>query len=285
MTRVNCLEGSYAHHYTTNATQHERPPDPTPGVATAYSRRRSCRRLRITAPTPREPEDVRRRRRQQPRGALSAQPLSGSRSLADRTPRGGAHAALRPSGPSSPPRPANHSAFNRSGQRGARNFQHPASQSPSPTGDGRGNLPRRLGDTGPTCLHASRRCAEPHGADVASLGAHRGSQWGWVRGRPGGPAGRKLRLWSGKAVGWPRRPSLGRGDREPGDHKGLRLEGRTGRGGRRWLGRAQRPGASPKDGGTRRRAVGGLAAGQRATAATKKGVLPPRRGIEPRSPA
>ena len=284
-TRVNCLEGSYAHHYTTNATQHERPPDPTPGVATAYSRRRSCRRLRITAPTPREPEDVRRRRRQQPRGALSAQPLSGSRSLADRTPRGGAHAALRPSGPSSPPRPANHSAFNRSGQRGARNFQHPASQSPSPTGDGRGNLPRRLGDTGPTCLHASRRCAEPHGADVASLGAHRGSQWGWVRGRPGGPAGRKLRLWSGKAVGWPRRPSLGRGDREPGDHKGLRLEGRTGRGGRRWLGRAQRPGASPKDGGTRRRAVGGLAAGQRATAATKKGVLPPRRGIEPRSPA
>ena len=43
--------------------------------------------------------------------------------------------------------------------------------------------------------------------------------------------------------------------------------------------------ASPKGRGRRRRDPGGLAAGQRATAATKKGVWPPRRGIEPRSPA
>lgn len=281
-TRVNCLEGSYAHHYTTNATQPGRPPDAGPGLAPAYSRRRRRRRRprrRIPAPTPRQPEALRRRRRhQQPRGAPCASALRRGRGPPARRPCG--PAALR-----SPPRPANASALTSGGQRGARSFPHPAGQSPSPPGAGRGHFPRRLGDTGPSCLHASRRCAEPHGGGVASLGAHRGSRWGWVRGRPGGPAGRKLWLWSGKAVGWPRRPSLGRGDRAPGDHKGLGLEGRTGRGGRRWLGRAPRPGASPKGGGTRQRAPGGLAAGQRATAATKKGVWPPRRGIEPRSPA
>ena len=52
--------------------------------------------------------------------------------------------------------------------------------------------------------------------------------------------GRKVRLWSGKAVAWPRRPSLRPGDRAAGDDKGLRLEGCTGRGGRRWPGRAPR---------------------------------------------
>ena len=223
-TRVNCLEGSYAHHYTTNATQPGRPPDAGPGLAPAYSRRRRRRRRprrRIPAPTPRQPEALRRRRRhQQPRGAPCASALRRGRGPPARRPCG--PAALR-----SPPRPANASALTSGGQRGARSFPHPAGQSPSPPGSGRGHFPRRLGDTGPSCLHASRRCAEPHGGGVASLGAHRGSRWGWVRGRPGGPAGRKLRLWSGKAVGWPRRPSLGRGDRAPGDHKGLGERGST----------------------------------------------------------
>ena len=161
-----------------------------------------------------------RRRHQQPRGAPCASALRRCRGPPARRPCG--PAALR-----SPPRPANASALTSGGQRGARSFPHPAGQSPSPPGAGRGHFPRRLGDTGPSCLHASRRCAEPHGGGVASLGAHRGSRWGWVRGRPGGPAGRKLWLWSGKAVGWPRRPSLGRGDRAPGDHKGLGERGST----------------------------------------------------------
>ena len=50
--------------------------------------------------------------------------------------------------------------------------------------------------------------------------------------------GRQIRLWSGKAVGSPRRPSPRRGDRAPADDKGLRLERCSGRGGRRELGRA-----------------------------------------------
>lgn len=51
-TRVNCLEGSYAHHYTTNAAQPGPPPDPGPGLAPAHSRR-------IPAPTPRQREALR----------------------------------------------------------------------------------------------------------------------------------------------------------------------------------------------------------------------------------
>ncbi|XP_017902034.1 PREDICTED: basic proline-rich protein-like [Capra hircus] len=50
--------------------------------------------------------------------------------------------------------------------------------------------------------------------------------------------GRQIRLWSGKAVGSPRRPSPRRGDRAPADDKGLGLERCSGRGGRRELGRA-----------------------------------------------
>ncbi|CAM9141257.1 unnamed protein product, partial [Rangifer tarandus platyrhynchus] len=61
-TRVNCLEGSYAHHYTTNAAQPGPPPDPGPGLAPAHSR--CCRRRRrIPAPTPRQREALRCRRR------------------------------------------------------------------------------------------------------------------------------------------------------------------------------------------------------------------------------
>nr|XP_042099419.1 basic proline-rich protein-like [Ovis aries] len=262
-TRVNCLEGSYAHHYTTNAPQPGRPPDAGPGLAPAYSRRR----LRIPAPTPRQPEALRRAA-----GAPSSHAAPQARqrhAVAGNPPapppQGGAPAALRPSGPSLPAAARQRlPALTPGGQRGARSFQHPAGQSPTPPGAGRGHFPRRQGDTGPTCLHAAGP-SRAHEPTQAATGGRR------VGGRP---AARQIRLWSGKAVGSPRRPSLRRGDRAPADDKGLRLERCTGRGGRRELGRAP-PSAAPWRLAQRRReetrALGGLAAGQRATAATKKG--------------
>lgn len=274
-TRVNCLEGSYAHHYTTNAPQPGRPPHAGPGLAPAYSRRR----LRIPAPTPRQPEALRRRRRpQQPRGAPSAPALRGRRDPPAPPPCG--PPALR-----SPPRPANASARTPGGQRGARSFQHPAGQSPTPPGAGRGHFPRRQGDTGPTCLHASRRRDEPRGVAVASLRAHSGSHWGSVRGRAAGPPDPAMvgqgRGVAKEALAPPWRPCARRRQRA----QAGALLGQRGSTGARPGTAVGGPGASPKDGGRGRRALGGLAAGQTATAATKKGVLPPRRGIEPRSPA
>ena len=141
----------------------------------------------------------------------------------------------RPSGPSLPAAARQRlPALTPGGQRGARSFQHPAGQSPTPPGAGRGHFPRRQGDTGPTCLHAAGP-SRAHEPTQAATGGRR------VGGRP---AGRQIRLWSGKAVGSPRRPSLRRGDRAPADDKGLRLERCTGRGGRRELGRAP-PSAAP----------------------------------------
>nr|XP_042099428.1 basic proline-rich protein-like [Ovis aries] len=232
-TRVNCLEGSYAHHYTTNAPQPGRPPDAGPGLAPAYSRRR----LRIPAPTPRQPEALRRAA-----GAPSSHAAPQARqrhAVAGNPPapppQGGAPAALRPSGPSLPAAARQRlPALTPGGQRGARSFQHPAGQSPTPPGAGRGHFPRRQGDTGPTCLHAAGP-SRAHEPTQAATGGRR------VGGRP---AARQIRLWSGKAVGSPRRPSLRRGDRAPADDKGLRLERCTGRGGRRELGRAP-PSAAP----------------------------------------
>ena len=123
------------------------PPHPCPDAPSAGG----------SAPPPAPPAAARRPMR------ASATPLRGP-------------PARRPCGPPalrSPPRPANASALSPGGQRGARSFPHPAGQkSPSPPGAGRRHFPRRLGDTGPSCLHASRRCAEPHGGGVASLGAH-----------------------------------------------------------------------------------------------------------------
>ena len=148
------------------------PPFAGPGLAPEYSPRR--RRLRIPAPTPRQspggsvpspspPAALRRHVR------ASATQLPGSTGppAPGRRFQGFAALALR-----SPPRQAHASALSPGRQRGARSFQHPAIQSPSPPGAWRSHFPRRLGDTGPSCLHASRRCAEPHGGGVSSLGAH-----------------------------------------------------------------------------------------------------------------
>ena len=66
-TRVNCLEGSYAHHYTTNATPTRRRTHTTPGTAT--SQRTETRRCRgrlpglPTLPQPQSQSRSRHRRR------------------------------------------------------------------------------------------------------------------------------------------------------------------------------------------------------------------------------
>lgn len=256
-------------------------------TARAAATRRPRARPSILSPPPpphpcpdaRQPEALRRRRRpQQPRGAPSAPALRRRRDPPAPPPCG--PPALR-----SPPRPANASALTPGGQRGARSFQHPAGQSPTPPGAGRGHFPRRQGDTGPTCLHASRRRDEPRGVAVASLRAHSGSHWGSVRGRVAGPPDPAMvgqgRGVAKEALAPPWRPCARRRQRA----QAGALLGQRGSTGARPGTAVGRPGASPKDGGRGRRALGGLAAGQRGTAATKKGVLPPRRGIEPRSPA
>ncbi|XP_017901088.1 PREDICTED: collagen alpha-1(I) chain-like [Capra hircus] len=111
------LEGSYAHHYTTNAPQ---PAAATrrPRLAPAYSRRR---RLRIL-PDARQPEALRRRRRpQQPRGAPARQRYAVA-GIHRPTAQGGAP-RLAPSGPSLP-RGRQRLRPHPGGQRGARSFQH-----------------------------------------------------------------------------------------------------------------------------------------------------------------
>ena len=92
-----------------------------------------------------------------------------------------------------------------------------------------------IGGPGPTGLHASQRCGDStegpsraYEPTQAATGGRCVGEW----------PGRQIRLWSGKAVGSPRRPSPRRGDRAPADDKGLGLERCSGRGGRRELGRA-----------------------------------------------
>ncbi|XP_048071310.1 uncharacterized protein LOC125281637 [Ursus arctos] len=74
-TRVNCLEGSYAHHYTTNAAQPGPPPDAGPGFAAAPSRLLSTASAAWRSPAPTScPTAARRRhtRQQRPPGAPPA---------------------------------------------------------------------------------------------------------------------------------------------------------------------------------------------------------------------
>ena len=171
------MEGSYAHHYTTNAPQPGWPPDAGPGLAPAYSRRR----LRIPAPTPRQPEALRRRRRrpQQPRGAPSAPAPRGRRestgpTAPGRRPRG--LAALRPfaprRGPPTPPRPHP--------RRATRGTQLPAPSWPKPYSTGRWARPL------PTTTRGHGTHLPARGGAVASPRAHSGSHWGSARGRAAG---------------------------------------------------------------------------------------------------
>ncbi|XDA70741.1 hypothetical protein R6Z07_001119 [Ovis aries] len=152
----------------------------------------------------------------------------------ERTPPGRATAGLRPSGLLFPAA-ARERHYHRGAMQGtqlAKARLHRALGEATST---------TIGGPGPTRLHASQRCAERTEGSSRAVRAHSGSHWGSARGRA---AGRQIRLWSGKAVGSPRRPSLRRGDRAPADDKGLRLERCTGRGGRRELGRAP-PSAAP----------------------------------------
>ncbi|XP_017901004.1 PREDICTED: nascent polypeptide-associated complex subunit alpha, muscle-specific form-like [Capra hircus] len=115
-TRVNCLEGSYAHHYTTNAPQPGRPPHAGPGspqhtlaaAASASLPRRPA--AGGSAPPPPRP--------QQPRGAPSAPALRRRRDPPAPPPQGGAPPPCGPPALRSPPRPANASALTPAGNAG-----------------------------------------------------------------------------------------------------------------------------------------------------------------------
>ena len=259
-TRVNCLEGSYAHHYTTNAAQPGPPPDAGRGLAPAHSRRR---RRRIPAPTPRQREALRRRRRHpQPpskpiRASSTQRPGStgpaapGRRSCGLAVPRTFAPRRGPPTPPPSPPGGA------------TRGTQLPAASWPKPFSTGRWArpLPTTTGGhggrppAGVPGLREEPTEAAPEGGRAARSGCGRARPWGGQGGRRSALA--TERPATTKGSGW----------------RAARVEG---------VGRGQ---AGPQGGGRTRRALGGQAAGQRATAATKKAVLPPRRGIEPRSPA
>ena len=196
--------------------------------------------------------------------------------------------ALRPSGPSLPA--AARERLRPQPRRATRGTQLPAPSWPKkPFSTGRWapplptttwghgtQLPARVAAL---CRAARRGRREPRSPLRQPVGVG-----AWAAGRPGAPQAPALvgqgRGVAKEALARPWRPCARRPQRAQSGWRAARGEG-----GRRWLGRAPRPGASPKGGGTRPRALGGLAAGQRATAATKKGVWPPRRGIEPRSPA
>lgn len=151
-----------------------------------------------------------------PPASPSAPALRSGRGPAAPPPRGGAPAALR-----SPGRPLPAAARERlrphpRGQRGARSFQQPAGQSPSPPCAGRGHFPRRQGDTGATRLQASRRCAAPRGRREPRsplrqplwAGGPAAARSGYGRARPwGGQGGRRSavateRLATTKGSGW-----------------------------------------------------------------------------------
>ncbi|XP_037663032.1 proline-rich protein 36-like [Choloepus didactylus] len=107
-TRVNCLEGSYAHHYTTNAARPGQARDAGPGLARALCRRRQAQPFPDVPPAS-DPTLPQRRRPAVPRltRAVRAQRrLSGrSRCLAARCSVLGAPCSvLRAPAPSAPPR-------------------------------------------------------------------------------------------------------------------------------------------------------------------------------------
>ncbi|XP_058392900.1 basic proline-rich protein-like [Diceros bicornis minor] len=236
-TRVNCLEGSYAHHYTTNAAQPGPPRDAGPGLAPAPSRRRRCRRP--AQPCPDAPPA---RSSALPQAPPTAAPRQTQRpSSAGPTASGGALAAVlrqraRPS-PSPPAAPPGH--FREAPRRGT----HPT---PDPS--------RQL------CSCASRRKEPIAPATLAGpLVGRRGEEQ--------------------------RKPSLGCGEQAPGEEED-KEEGRRVR-----VGEGGQPGhesaacASLEGGGGRRRALGRKRLDGERCRRPKEGVLPPRRGIEPRSPA
>ena len=175
-TRVNCLEGKYVHYYTTIAAQPRE--TPAPGSADTLAD--------TAASLPGRP--VSRR--------LCEPALRSCRGPRARPPGAGAPTAFRPSGSSLPAAARDASTLIPGGQCGVRSFQHPAGLRPSPPGAGRGHFPRRQGDTGPTRLHASWGCAEPHGGNVASLGpTEAATVGGCVRGRAARSGYGRARAW------------------------------------------------------------------------------------------
>lgn len=196
-----------------------------------------------------------------PPASPSAPALRSGRGPPAPPPRGGAPAALRSPGRSLP---AAARQRLRPQPRGAtRGTQLPAASWPKPFSTGRWArpLPTTTGGhggrppAGVPGLREEPTEAAPEGGRAARSGCGRARPWGGQGGRRSALA--TERPATTKGSGW----------------RAARVEG---------VGRGQ---AGPQGGGRTRRALGGQAAGQRATAATKKAVLPPRRGIEPRSPA
>lgn len=239
-TRVNCLEGSYAHHYTTNAARRGQPRHAGPGLPRA--RRPRPAQQRPDAPSVRLParSSALPRPRQRP---ARAPPVQGERGC---------------------PVPPPFCVWGRS-----RSLADPGRGSPSPPGVRRahGRRPQvpqlhRLPQAaaGP-CAVAQSLFPQPlwAGSSLGALGARGG--------RPAVAIKRRARR-KGRRPRGPLRPKGPRGHRGP-------------RGPRGQAGQA-RDGALRLAGGRRKEKEGPQAGSE---AAALKGLMPPRRGIEPRSPA
>lgn len=273
-TRVNCLEGSYAHHYTTNAAQPGPPRDAGPGFAAAPSRLLATAWAagRSPAPTSRRPAALRCRRRQQRPPQPQARPQPRQPDAAVAAPQARAPAARGPSlggAPAAVPLPRPSAAARAAPPRETR--IPPATRSPGPFSAWRrrGHIPH------PQTTRPSRRPAVPRAPptpirDRAASASPRS---------PPQPATRQAPGARQEALAGPWRPRT----RAPG------LTGKGKRWGRSTVGRAgtrRRPAPLAGRGREERKGPGGKRLDRAAvTPATKKGVLPPRRGIEPRSPA
>ncbi|KAM7246936.1 hypothetical protein CapIbe_003234 [Capra ibex] len=120
-TRVLCLEGSYAHHYTTNAPQPGRPPHAGPSI--------------LSPPPPHPCPDAPSAGGSAPPPAPPAATRRPQRASATRSPGSTGPAALRPSGPSLPA--AARQRLRPHPRRATRGTQLPAPSWPKPYSTGR----------------------------------------------------------------------------------------------------------------------------------------------------
>nr|XP_044614537.1 translation initiation factor IF-2-like [Equus asinus] len=245
-TRVNCLEGSYAHHYTTNAAQPELPRDAGPGLAPQPSRGAA------TGATNRRPAPAPAPRPTRQPSSAGTDRLWGAPSL----PR---HQATAIPTPTAPPKP----------RPGAPPLHRPARPSPSPQAARRGS-----------CAHRERTHPPPVPAAVQLCSARRASRR--VAGSPRAPA-----AGGGPLVGRcgeQRKPWLGRAERPPPDGEGASGRGPRGQAGHGCGGLRLAGGRGRAKKGPRGQGRGERPDAERRRQPPKRDVLPPRRGIEPRSP-
>ena len=221
-TRVNCLEGSYAHHYTTNATPTRRRTHTTPGTATSQrTETRRCRGRLPGLPTLPQPQSQSRsRHRRRHRHLHPRQPQPGLRRRARVVP----HCPMPPALPArtrlccaalSPPDCSDRArAAHATRATGAREQpgQHRAGTSP-PRAAWHSGGSGTEGGTPPALTHARppRRCVFVCVCVCVSRVPRCLSPWPGARlgtRRPGG-------MWARLAVGGPS-PALGPEDHCPG---------------------------------------------------------------------